>query len=360
MAINKNIIIAASGTGGHIYPGLTIAAELKNRGFNPVFFISNNSASRMIIENSGFEYIAFNLSGMPRKISLAFLIFCFKLIFSTIKAFKNIIVLKPFCALSTGGYIGVPTIFAARILGKKTYLHEQNTIAGKANRYLSLIADKVLISFEGSAKYFNHKKTILTGYPIRKVIFKADKKTARQTLQIDDNVFTIFIFGGSLGAKRLNEISFDAMRILSLQEKIQVIHISGEKDYKNLSQKAQTLPYYRVIEYMRDIYNAYAAADIIISRAGAGSVFEIKTLNKPAILIPLPTATDNHQYYNAKESESDYIKVLEEGTLTAQKLTDTIISLKEFANLQKENNISNFPQEIISDMLISANPPPQS
>ncbi|MDR0822345.1 MAG: undecaprenyldiphospho-muramoylpentapeptide beta-N-acetylglucosaminyltransferase [Endomicrobium sp.] len=353
---NKNIIIAASGTGGHIYPGLAIAAELKNRGFNPIFFISNNSASHAIIENSGFQYLAFNLSGMPRKISLSFLVFCFKLILSTIKAFKNILALKPICALSTGGYIGVPTIFAAKLLGKKTYIHEQNTIAGKANRYLSLIADKVLISFEGSAKCFSYrnddKKIILTGYPIRKDIFKADRKTARKALQIDDNIFTVFIFGGSLGAKRLNEIAFDSMQILSIEEKIQVIHISGEKGYKDLSQKAQNLPYYRVIEYMHDIYNAYGAADIIISRAGAGSVFEIKTLNKPAILIPLPTAADNHQYYNAKEAESDNIKVLDEKILTPQILADVILELKKLPKAQENPIFKPSPQETIAQILL--------
>ncbi|MDR3243279.1 MAG: undecaprenyldiphospho-muramoylpentapeptide beta-N-acetylglucosaminyltransferase, partial [Elusimicrobiota bacterium] len=352
---NKNIIIAASGTGGHIYPGLSIANELKNRGYNPIFFISDNETSKTIIKNSSFKYIPFNLSGMPRPISLSFISFCIKLSLSFCKSFIYIYSLKPICVISTGGYIGVPSLFAAKILGKKTYIHEQNVIAGKANRLLSRIASEVFVSFEGSLRYFDAKKTIVTGYPIRKDIFSTDFVKARETLKIDKDKYAILIFGGSLGAKILNEIAFKAVQLLPFKENLCILHIAGQRGYEDLYKKAKDLPFYRVFEYMHDIYNAYSAANLIISRSGAGSVFEIKALNKPAIFIPLANSADNHQLYNAKEAyKENFIEIIEEKNLSADLLHKTILKLqKNSAAISVASEIQ-AAQMKISDIVLQA------
>jgi UDP-N-acetylglucosamine--N-acetylmuramyl-(pentapeptide) pyrophosphoryl-undecaprenol N-acetylglucosamine transferase len=172
---NGNIIIASSGTGGHIYPGIALAEEFKSKGYNPIFFISNNAASVRILKNSGFEYIEFNVSGMPRKISFLFITFLFKMKLSFLKALRKIVKLNPSAVVGTGGYIAVPILFAAKILHKKIFIHEQNAVPGKANILLNKIAYKTFINFQSSEKYFKKKlfsQTILLG----KIFYQYQKK----------------------------------------------------------------------------------------------------------------------------------------------------------------------------------------
>ncbi|MDR2817909.1 MAG: UDP-N-acetylglucosamine--N-acetylmuramyl-(pentapeptide) pyrophosphoryl-undecaprenol N-acetylglucosamine transferase, partial [Endomicrobium sp.] len=141
----KNFIIVASGTGGHIYPGIALAREFQSKGCNPIFFINNNSASLKILNNSGFQYVAFNMVGMPRKFSFSFVVFLVKLKISFFKALKRILYINPAAVIGTGGYLAVPVLFAAKTLGKKIFIHEQNTIPGKANILLNKIADETFV-----------------------------------------------------------------------------------------------------------------------------------------------------------------------------------------------------------------------
>ncbi|GHT05431.1 hypothetical protein AGMMS5026_03580 [Endomicrobiia bacterium] len=173
---NRNIIIASSGTGGHIYPGIALAEEFKNKGYNPIFFISNNTASIKILKNSGFEYIEFNVSGMPGEISFLFITFLVKMKFSFFKALIKIVKLNPLAVIGTGGYIAVPVLFAAKILHKKTFIHEQNAIPGKANILLNKITDKTFISFQSSEKYFKKKILFSQTIPLGKIFCRYQKK----------------------------------------------------------------------------------------------------------------------------------------------------------------------------------------
>ncbi|OEG70154.1 hypothetical protein ATZ36_01385 [Candidatus Endomicrobiellum trichonymphae] len=173
---NGNIIIASSGTGGHIYPGIALAEEFKNKGYNPVFFISNNAASLKILKNSGLEYIEFNVSGMPRKISFLFIIFLIKMKFSFFKALTKTVKLNPLAVIGTGGYIAIPVLFAAKILQKKIFIHEQNAVPGKANILLNKITDKTFISFQSSEKYFKKKILFSQTIPSEKTFCQYQKK----------------------------------------------------------------------------------------------------------------------------------------------------------------------------------------
>jgi UDP-N-acetylglucosamine--N-acetylmuramyl-(pentapeptide) pyrophosphoryl-undecaprenol N-acetylglucosamine transferase len=181
---NGNIIIASSGTGGHIYPGIALAEEFKSKGYNPIFFISNNAASIKILKNSGFEYIEFNVSGMPRKISFLFITFLVKMKFSFLKALRKIVKLNPLAVVGMGGYIAVPVLFAAKILHKKTFIHEQNVVPGKANILLNKIADKTFINFRSSEKHF--KKKILFSQTIlsEKISCQHQKKRYCENLNL--------------------------------------------------------------------------------------------------------------------------------------------------------------------------------
>ncbi|MDR0399129.1 MAG: undecaprenyldiphospho-muramoylpentapeptide beta-N-acetylglucosaminyltransferase [Endomicrobium sp.] len=345
---NKNIIIAVSGTGGHIYPGIALAREFQSKGCNPVFFINNNSASLEILNNSGFQYVAFNMVGMPRKFSFSFIVFLAKLKVSFLKALKQILYINPAAVIGTGGYLAVPVLFAAKTLGKKIFIHEQNTIPGKANILLNKIADETFVSFSFSTKYFKNKNLVVSGYPVRKDILSVSKNDALKMLSLNDNIFTVLIFGGSLGAVKLNEVTCKALLRFISSKEMQVIHITGAKDFARIQDIVGVRTNYRIFNYMHNIAYAYAACDMVISRSGAGTVFELKALGKTAILIPYPYATDNHQYWNAKEiEEKGKVKVIEEKDFTEKNLLEAVEILKINAKKAAVKNIVKQPQEII-------------
>jgi UDP-N-acetylglucosamine--N-acetylmuramyl-(pentapeptide) pyrophosphoryl-undecaprenol N-acetylglucosamine transferase len=348
---NKIIIIASSGTGGHIYPAITLAEEFKNKGYKPVFFINNNIISLEILKNSQFRYIAFNMSGMPRKISFASVIFLIKTKFTFLKALRQIIKLNPLAVIGTGGYMTVPVIFAAKILRKKIFIHEQNVIPGKANILLNKIADKTFVSFSSSKKFF--KNVVVSGYPIRKDILLTSKEKALLELNLKEEAFRILVFGGSLGAVRFNEIVCKTLLDLYTKIKFQVLHIVGVKNYIKIQERTKNNPDYRVFDYMHNIANAYVASNIAICRSGASTVFELEALDKPAILVPYPYATDNHQYWNAKEIEkNDKIIIIEEKNLTKENLINAIYTLKKNIKNNVVKNIITFPQELIFEEII--------
>ncbi|AKL97680.1 undecaprenyldiphospho-muramoylpentapeptide beta-N-acetylglucosaminyltransferase [Endomicrobium proavitum] len=351
---SKKIIIAASGTGGHIYPGISLAREFERNGYDVTFFIGNNETSVKILTDSGLKYIAFNMSGMPRKFSFAFIKFLFKLAKAFLKSFCEIKKINPDIVIGTGGYISVPAIAAAGILGRKTYIHEQNAIPGAANKLLAKIADKVFVSFKDSVKYFKNKNVIVSGYPVRRDIVNVSKDEALKNLNAQKDIYTVLVFGGSLGAVKLNETAFDALDKFSLKEKIQVFHITGSKNFALISEKAKNKKNYFVFEYMHNIADAYAVSDIVICRSGAGAVFELKALNKPAVLVPYPFATDNHQFFNAKEIEKPrFAEVIEEKNLNAQSLLSAIEQIKSSKSYPVESKSLQLPQETIFKEIIN-------
>ncbi|MCA6072131.1 MAG: undecaprenyldiphospho-muramoylpentapeptide beta-N-acetylglucosaminyltransferase [Endomicrobium sp.] len=346
--VSKNIIIAASGTGGHIYPGIALAKEFKYQGYNPIFFINNNTVSTEILKFEEFEYIAFATLGMPRKISFSFIPFLCKMIISFLKALKQIATLRPVAVIGTGGYIAAPIIFAAKILDKETFIHEQNTVPGKANIFLNKITDKTFISFKYSEKYFKNKNVIVSGYPVREDILTATKGKAIKLFGLKDNIITILVFGGSLGAVKLNEIARESLADLSLKNKIQVLHITGSKNYDKIQKQIENNQNYKVFGYLHNIADAYVASDIVICRSGAGTIFELKALGKSAIVVPYPYATDNHQYWNAKEIEEDKkVIIVEEKYLTKEKLSEALYILKDNIKNTAIKNIVKTPQKLM-------------
>jgi UDP-N-acetylglucosamine--N-acetylmuramyl-(pentapeptide) pyrophosphoryl-undecaprenol N-acetylglucosamine transferase len=349
----KNIIIVTSGTGGHIYPGISLAEEFKNKGFNPIFFINNNSTSLDILNNSGFQYITFNMYGMPRKLSFLFIAFLFKLGNSFFKALKQIFYINPTAVIGTGGYVTVPTLFAAKALGKRIFIHEQNTIPGKANILLNKIADKTFVSFSFSTKYFKNINLTISGYPVRKDIFSVQKNDALKSLSLNDNIFTILVFGGSLGSAKLNEVACKAFSSFVSNNEIQVIHITGAKDFERIQKIVDGITNYKVFAYMHNIKYAYIASYVVISRSGAGTIFELKSLEKPAVLIPYPYATDNHQYWNAKEIEEEgKVIIIEEKNLTEKNLLKAVEVLKVNVKEGSIKKAAKLPQEIICEEIV--------
>ncbi|MDR3111668.1 MAG: undecaprenyldiphospho-muramoylpentapeptide beta-N-acetylglucosaminyltransferase [Elusimicrobiota bacterium] len=338
----KTVIIAASGTGGHIYPAISIGEEFRENNFNVVLFISKNPISLEIVKNTTFDYYAFKMSGFPKIMSFNLVKFFFQTSISFFKALRKIADLTPSAVIGTGGYIELPVFFAAKILRKKVFIHEQNSIPGKANKFLSRLADKIFLSFSFSSKFFDVKKANVCGYPIRKSIFSVGKPEALKYLNLDDK-FTILVFGGSLGSTKLNEIALQAFSKISKDNDLQILHVTGQKDFDSISMKVGLNRRYKVFKYMHNMGAAYAISSVVICRSGAGAVFEIKALKKNAVLIPYPYACDNHQFYNAKEIEKPgEVVVIEEKYLSEQLLTETVFNLKkaESSKLSQRQDLS--------------------
>jgi UDP-N-acetylglucosamine--N-acetylmuramyl-(pentapeptide) pyrophosphoryl-undecaprenol N-acetylglucosamine transferase len=351
MTKDKLIIIASSGTGGHIYPGISLAEEFKNKGYKPIFFISDNAISREILKRSGFEYVTFDVFGMPRGITIAFVMFLIKLKLAFLKALKQIIKLKPLAVIGMGGYISIPVIFAAKILHKKNFIHEQNIVPGKANLLLSRVTNKTFISFQSSKVYLNN--TFFSGCPIRNDILLASKEKSLLTFKFLNKIPTVLVFGGSLGAVNLNKTVCETLFDLSIRDEFQVLHVTGCENYAEIEKKVKGISNYRVFRYMHDIGIAYAASDIVICRSGACTIFELEALNKHAVLVPYPYATGNHQYLNAKEIEKkDAVIILEEKNLTKKNLSEVLYVLKRNIKNRGVKNITKSSQKLIFEEIM--------
>jgi UDP-N-acetylglucosamine--N-acetylmuramyl-(pentapeptide) pyrophosphoryl-undecaprenol N-acetylglucosamine transferase len=349
--MKKYIIISSSGTGGHIYPAILLAEEFKEIGYNIVFFINITSISLEIIKKYDFEYILFNIPKLQYKNPFLFISFFFKITFVFFKSLIKILFLNPHFLINTGGFISIPVVLAAKIFNKKVFTHEQNVIPGKANMFLNKLSNKVFVSFKKTEKFFIKKKSFVFGCPIRKCMLNVSKKKAIEDLNLKNDLFTILVFGGSLGSKKINEITCKTVIKLFNKFEFQVLHIAGAKFFKDIKKTTKGLKNYKIFDYMHDISKAYAASDIVICRSGACTVSEIKYLNKSAILIPYKYATNNHQYWNAKEIEKKYKTVIiEEKNLDVEKLEKAIyfliLNLKMFIN-EDIINFNVLPQKLI-------------
>ncbi len=354
-----NILIAVSGTGGHVYPGIALAGELKNKGYNPIFIANNNKngISLKIVRDSGYEYEILDFKAPPRKFCSGLFLFPFRFIkalFDTKKILKKF---SPKAVVGMGAYLSFPVLVTAKLNKIPTLIHEQNSIPGLANRILSKFVTKTAISFESSKKYFNEKRTVFTSNPVRKDIFNISRKYAAEKLSISANIFTVFIFGGSLGAVKLNKIAFEAAQKLydKYKNKIQFIHITGSNDFEEIKQKYSSINTKKFItNYMNDIGNAYAASDVVICRAGAGTVKEIELYNLAAMFVPYPYATDNHQYFNAKSAEKENFRtVIEEKFLTCDMIFNFVKKhITEQINTERKVLPQGFPQEILAQEVL--------
>ena len=330
----KKICIACGGSAGHIFPGLTLAEELKRRYSNKVeilFVTSDNKLAQSILQESGFSFYTIP----PRGQRFAFTSNLFK---SSLKSMKIIFSTLPDCFIGFGSYVSGPPFVAASILGIPTIIHEQNAVMGKANRLMRHFATKITLSFPESLK---SKKTniVVTGNPIREAAVRAyDKVSARDFLGISHNKFTILVMGGSQGSQTINSMVLEMFKDMrgELQDKMQVIHISGEKDYERVKGEYQTLDIlYKLYPFFNEMGIIYSASDISISRAGASVIFELGIHKIPSILIPYPFA-ESHQVRNASFfARKGAAIMIEENELSKTSLYSAVVKLMEEENLKE-------------------------
>ena len=295
------IILSGGGTGGHIYPAIAIANELKSR-FPKSEFLFVGAKDKMEMQKvpqAGYPIIGLWIAGLQRKLTLKNLLFPVKLLLSLFKSMGIINSFKPDVVIGTGGFASGPLLQVAAMKGVPTLIQEQNSFPGITNKLLSKKAHKVCVAYDGLERFFPKEKLTLTGNPVRQDLLDLDQKRAEAIsfFKLEPNKKTLLVLGGSLGARRMNQLiesELDFFKDLG----IQLVWQCGtlyQKDYDLYNSSEQV----QVHAFLNRMDLAYAAADIVISRAGASSVSELCVVGKPVIFIPSPNVSEDHQTKNA-------------------------------------------------------------
>jgi UDP-N-acetylglucosamine--N-acetylmuramyl-(pentapeptide) pyrophosphoryl-undecaprenol N-acetylglucosamine transferase len=299
---SPRIIISGGGTGGHIYPAIAIADEIKVVYPNAkILFVGAKGKMEMEkVPKNGYEIKGLNIAGFDRHNFIKNLTLPFKLISSLFEANKIIKKFKPNIIIGTGGYASGSVLFLASIKKIPFFIQEQNSFPGKTNSFLAKKAKKIFVAYDGLEKFFPKEKIHLTGNPIRAEIFSnlPNKEQAREKLGLEKNKFTILSVGGSQGARAINEAWVENITKIK-SSSFQLLWQTGKLDYtKIISDKSIQSDNIKISEFIYNMQDAYAAADLIVSRSGAIAISELMLVGKPCIFIPLPSAAEDHQTKN--------------------------------------------------------------
>ncbi len=329
-----NILFVTGGTGGHINAALSLAKEIRfaDDEVNIKFSLNANSVFEKKLQNNKFDYKTYSLKMPSRLLTFAWFLFILDNIKALVKSFFLIAEFKPDVLVGFGSYAGIPAVLAGILSFKKIaiILHEQNLVPGKANKLLSVAANKVAVSFRKSETFFRGK-AVYTGNFVDKSFFTVTKNEGIKELKLKQNKFTLLVMGGSQGAVFINDLFLKAINLFEAEVKknIQIIHLCGAKNYECVKDKYSFMKIidYNIIGFSDNMPIVLAASDLIVSRAGATSIAEINAVGKPAILVPYPYA-GNHQRYNAQVLEDNNAAIVfNEQLVSEQILADTIISL---------------------------------
>lgn len=293
-------IISGGGTGGHIYPAVAIANELKSR-YPDAEFLFVGAKDRMEMEKvpqSGYEIVGLWISGLQRKLSIKNLLFPIKLIASLLKSRRIIRNFSPDVAVGTGGYASAPLLKVAAHRGIPCLIQEQNSHAGITNKWLAGKVRKICVAYPGMERFFPMKKIVFTGNPVRQDLLEIDSKReeALHYFNLDKKKKTLLVIGGSLGAKKINELIERSLPFFT-EKDLQVIWQCGKFYERIYMDKGNDLV--QVHTFLNRMDLAYAASEIIVSRAGALSVSELCLVGKPVLFIPSPNVSEDHQTKNA-------------------------------------------------------------
>lgn len=321
-----NIIVSAGGSGGHIYPALSIIEEFQKRDKNvKVLYIgTHNRMEKQIVPEKGIPYESLEIYGFTKDIKRDI-----KNVFLIRKAEKKCLHLmksfQPDVVIGVGGYVTYPVIKTAKKLGIKTFIHEQNSRPGKVNYLVSRYADLVGVTFKSSMEYLKKaKKIIYTGHPSLDGALHT-KKIDKTLLGFSVSKKLVVYVAGSLGSSSLNQKML-AFLNSDLHNSYEILYIVGSNiNIEEFKKSLTNTIGVKIIPYFDNLPGIMASSDLVISRAGAGTLFEIMGLEKPSIIIPSPNVANNHQYYNAKElEENQVIEVLEEKEITKEVLAEKI------------------------------------
>ena len=301
------VIIAGGGTGGHLFPGIAVAEEfLKRDTSNRVVFVgTEHGLEARVIPREGYPIEYLKAEGMigksfPKKVKASYLS-----VVSVCQSLRIISSMRPNIVIGVGGYASVGMVVAARLSGIPVLIMEQNSVPGFANRFLGFFANTIAVTYQESIAFFPREKTFLTGNPVRKKVLSKETADAYSVFGLEKDRFSVLIFGGSLGARTINNAMTEALHyLLDLRQNIQFIHQTGEKDlsmvvgaYRRLGFNGAAVP------FIYGMSDAYSVADLVICRSGATTLSELTAIGKAAVLVPYPYAASNHQESNARKLE---------------------------------------------------------
>ncbi len=304
---NIRVIVSGGGTGGHIFPAISIANAIK--AMQPdaeILFVGAEGRMEMQrVPAAGYKIIGLPVAGFDRKNLLKNIPVLFKLFKSQMMARRIIKDFKPMVAVGVGGYASGPTLKMAASMGVPTLIQEQNSYAGVTNKLLAKSAQKICVAYEGMERFFPKEKIVLTGNPVRQALVdaKLSKEEALEKMGLNKERRTVLIIGGSLGARTMNESVIGNLSIIREAKGVQFLWQTGKyysEEIKNRLAKEAIVPNLKVTDFVSDMASAYAAADLVVSRAGASSISELCVLHKPSILVPSPNVAEDHQTKNAK------------------------------------------------------------
>lgn len=354
------ILFAGGGTAGHINPALAVADYIK--AHHPDAQISYiGTAEKLeakLVPEKGYDFYTIKVAGFRRSLSPKAIIHnisAVKLAATSIMSAKKILKqVKPDVVVGTGGYVSGPVLRAAHQLGIKTAIHEQNAFPGVTTKMLAPNADRVMLAMPEAQKYLKlNKKPVITGNPIRQELLAIDRETARKKLGLCDKPL-ILSFGGSLGARRLNEAVSDLIKWHNGTDKFYHIHATGKTGYNAMLESLKDIELsdnIKIREYINDMDICMAAADLVICRAGAITLGELQACGKPSVLIPSPYVAENHQYHNALTLKKDgSAELIEEKDLTGEKLINTVEVL-----IENKPKLKKMSEAAVKNAIIDAN-----
>ncbi len=325
-----SVAIACGGTGGHLFPGLAVAERLKARGCAVTLLISPKEVDQHGVKNArGMEIVTLPAVALQRGSRLAF----FRgFVESWLAARKYFRAHVPHAVLAMGGFTSAPPVLAARGRGAKTFLHESNTVPGRANRWLARFVDQAFVGFSQAATRLRAKETTVTGTPVRPEFRPRDTGACRAALGFDPTKPVVLVMGGSQGATGINDLVLSALPQLAQRgPNWQWLHLTGPNDFEKVRNAYARLNLKALVKpFLLEMDQVLAAATAVVSRSGASSLAEFATMRLPAMLVPFPAAADDHQLYNARAfAETGAAFLLEQKTATPEKLVQGVGELVE-------------------------------
>ncbi len=336
---NLRVIIAGGGTGGHIFPAVAVGKALQRLqpGTQLLFVGALGKMEMEKVPQAGFEIIGLDIAGFNRSNLLKNITLPFKLIKSRLQAKKIIREFNPGAVVGVGGYASFPMLQAAQSMGIPTLIQEQNSHAGKSNKLLARRAKSVCVAYANMEKFFPADKIIITGNPVRTEITDIDvaAAVAKEGYGLDAEMKTVLVIGGSLGAKSINE-AIDAGLEELMAQNLQLIWQTGAPYYEQAKAKAEKFgSRVVVVNFIKEMGHAYAAADVVVSRAGALAIAELCIVGKPVIFVPYPFAADDHQKANAKALVTNEGALMIADNEAATTLITKLIALLRDETMQK-------------------------
>lgn len=335
------ILISGGGTGGHVYPAIAIANAIKSKiPTVEILFVGAEGKLEMEkVPKAGYPIKGLWISGLQRSLSKRNLSFPFKLINSLYRSFKIINEFKPDAVVGVGGYASGPILQVAAMKNIPSLIQEQNGYPGITNKILAGKVDKICVAYEGMDRFFPEEKIIFTGNPVRQDLYKStvDRNEAKASFGIQNDHKTVLIFGGSLGARQINESVEGAIDMIKKHEEINFIWQVGKMYFDEFNcGVVAALPNVTVLPFIERMDFAYAAADAVVCRAGALTISEIALINKPAILVPSPHVAEDHQTKNAMALVDHGAALMVRDVEAKEKMIPTVLDLIADEKMQSQ------------------------